>query len=48
MIESPPQKYIPKEFEEKIQKFPDRAEAERRYFYPYVTIEEIMTAVILW
>ena len=32
--------------EENIQKFPDRAEAERRYNYPYVAIEEILTNAV--
>ncbi|MFH1847358.1 MAG: RNA-binding domain-containing protein [Candidatus Omnitrophota bacterium] len=32
--------------EERIQKFPDRAEAERRYNYPYVAIEEILTNAV--
>jgi len=32
--------------EENIQKFPDRAEAERRFNYPYVAIEEILTNAV--
>ncbi|MEA2021472.1 MAG: putative DNA binding domain-containing protein [Candidatus Caldatribacteriota bacterium] len=39
--------YIKSQFiEEKVQKFPDRAEAERRYNYPYVAIEEILTNAV--
>jgi len=39
--------YIKSQFiEEKVQKFPDRAEAERRYNYPYVAIEEILTNTV--
>ena len=39
--------YINSQFiEEKVQKFSDRAEAERRYNYPYVAIEEILTNAV--
>ncbi|HCL89971.1 MAG TPA: hypothetical protein DHW70_01405 [Candidatus Atribacteria bacterium] len=39
--------YIKSQFiEEKVQKFPDRAEAERRYNYPFVAIEEILTNAV--
>ncbi|MBA3062476.1 MAG: AAA family ATPase, partial [Atribacteria sp.] len=39
--------YIKSQFiEEKVQKFPDRAEAERRYNYPYVAIEEVLTNAV--
>lgn len=32
--------------EEKIQKFPDRAKAERRFNYPYIAIEEALTNAV--
>lgn len=32
--------------EEKIQKFPDKAEAERRFNYPYIAIEEALTNAV--
>ncbi len=32
--------------EERIQKFPDRAEAERRFNYPYVAVEEALTNAV--
>ncbi|MCG7850891.1 MAG: hypothetical protein MIO92_00050 [Methanosarcinaceae archaeon] len=39
--------YIRSQFiEEKIQKFPDKAEAERRFNYPYIAIEEALTNAV--